>query len=315
MTLAFVFPGQGSQSLGMGKNLFENFKVAREVIQEAEDTLKTKISQLMFEGPLETLTLTENTQPALLTVSMMMVRVIEQETGKRINELASMVAGHSLGEYSALCAAGVISLSDAVHAVRQRGQAMQRAVPTGIGAMAAILGLDIEILDEILSHTTNPDELCVIANDNSPGQIVISGHTHAINQAIEICVEKGAKRGILLPVSAPFHSPLMSPAAKEMEGVLENIEYAEPQIPIVMNVTAMKLVGIDFVKQLLLDQMCGRVRWRESILNMKEFGATHFIEIGSGKVLSGLIKRITPDCNTISLHASTDLENLIKVLP
>lgn len=314
MTFAFVFPGQGSQAIGMGANLFENFSAAREVMQEAEDALNFKISKLMFEGPLDDLTLTHNTQPALMIASMMMVRVIEKEMGKSINVLASMVAGHSLGEYTALCAAGSIHLSDAIVAVRERGLAMQSAVPAGLGAMAAILGLDIDRIQNVMSEFQKADHLCVVANDNSPGQVVISGHSEAVKEAIEKCVECGAKRGVLLPVSAPFHSPLMAPAALVMKDVLDEIELSDPKLPVVMNVTSMQLVGVDFIKSLMLEQMCGRVRWRESIMNMAKFGVTTFVEVGSGRVLSGLIKRIVPDCATLSLQESGDIDGLMKAI-
>ncbi len=312
MTFAFVFPGQGSQTIGMGRDLYNNFSAARHVVAEVEEALHHKLSHIMFEGSNEDLMLTENTQPALLTASMMAVRVIEEETKKPLSSISSLMAGHSLGEYSALCAAGYLNLTDAVRLVRLRGQAMQNAVPVGVGAMAAILGLDLPTVEQNLKTFTASDHLCVVANDNSPGQIVISGHKAAVDEAITLCTTAGAKRGMLLPVSAPFHSPLMAPAANVMEEALANVQLNTSTIQVVANVTAMPFVGTDMIIPSLVQQITGRVRWCESISHMKQLGATTFIELGVGKVLSGLIKRIESDVATLSVQNNEELSAFLS---
>ncbi len=313
MTFAFVFPGQGSQTIGMGRDLYDNFSAARHVVAEVEEVLQHKLSHIMFEGSIEDLMLTENTQPALLTASIMAVRVIEEETKKPLSSIASLMAGHSLGEYSALCAAGYLSLADAVRLVRLRGQAMQNAVPVGIGAMAAILGLDLPIIEQNLSTFTKTEHLCVVANDNSPAQVVISGHKAAVDEAITLCTTAGAKRGIILPVSAPFHSPLMAPAAEVMAHAFADIQLNNVSVDIIANVTAMPFVGIDMIVPSLVQQITERVRWCESISHMKQLGSTTFIELGIGKVLSGLIKRIESDVTTMSVQNSSELSTFLSL--
>ncbi|RZI46898.1 ACP S-malonyltransferase [Candidatus Finniella inopinata] len=312
MSVSFVFPGQGSQSVGMGREFIETFPIARHVMQEVEDSLSQKLTQLILEGPIDTLTLTENAQPALLAVSMAVLKTIEKESGKSVAELASHLAGHSLGEYSALCAAGVFSVSQAVKLVRLRGLEMQKATPLGQGAMAAILGLELETVESLLNDLQEPSHLCVIANDNSPGQVVISGHFDAVNQAMEKATKAGAKRAILLPVSAPFHSPLMEPAALVMRQALEETDLKPPSLPVIVNVTAMPVVGKTVLPGLLAQQITGRVRWRESVQTLSQLGCQHVIEIGAGKVLTGLNKRIDPSLQTSSINTPKDLEEFLQ---
>jgi [acyl-carrier-protein] S-malonyltransferase len=298
----------------MGRDLYDNFKSARLVMDEVEDALQEKLSRIMFEGPNDVLTLTENTQPALLAASMMAFRVLMDETHMTAAALSPMMAGHSLGEYSALCASGYLSLTDAVRLVRLRGQAMQQAVPLGIGAMAAILGLDLPVVESLFDGFDGADNYCGVANDNSPGQVVISGHVDAVNEVIQRALDAGAKRGLLLPVSAPFHSPLMEPAARVMEEALykSTIHYGECQV--VANVTAMSLAGSEFIIPSLVSQITGRVRWCESVTHMKEQGTRTFVELGSGKVLCGLIKRIEPDVDVISVQNSADVGAFLDIL-
>lgn len=318
MSFIFVFPGQGSQAIGMGQSLYQNFKTAQHTLEEIEDAISFKLSTVMFEGPLDTLTLTENTQPALFAASLMTVKVMESETGKPLSHMTLGMAGHSLGEYSALCAAGVLSVKDTALAVHLRGKAMQSAVPSGMGAMAAILGLDRALIQKAIADFSKPDHLCTIANDNSPGQIVISGHTQAINDALQACMAAGAKRGILLPVSAPFHSPLMAPAAAQMKDVLSAIDFAFPCCPVVMNVTAMPVFEPEPIKPLLIEQICGQVRWTESVQTLvhlaqkNENDPVTFVEVGSGKVLSGLIKRIDGTVVTQNVHDVDDMKLFLE---
>jgi [acyl-carrier-protein] S-malonyltransferase len=258
--------------------------------------------------------LTENTQPALLTASMMAFRVLTEETHMTAAALSPMMAGHSLGEYSALCAAGYLSLTDAVRLVRLRGQAMQQAVPVGVGAMAAILGLDLSVVESLFDGFDSPDHFCGVANDNSPGQVVISGHKDAVDTVIKRATDAGAKRGLLLPVSAPFHSPLMEPAARVMEDALNKTTIHNGVSQIIANVTAMPLAGHEFIAPSLVSQITGRVRWCESVTHMKQQGATTFVELGAGKVLCGLIKRIEPDVNVVSVQNSADVGAFLDAL-
>jgi [acyl-carrier-protein] S-malonyltransferase len=312
MNLAFVFPGQGSQFVGMGRELMETFPIARETMEEASDALNFDLKKIILEGPEETLTLTQNTQPALLTLSIMALRSLLDQHKTSISDHAKFVAGHSLGEYSALCAAGVFSFSDALKLVRLRGQAMQKAVPVGKGAMAAILGLDFETIEKAVSEINLSDQQVEVANDNCPGQVVISGHKEAVEKANEALSALGAKRCIMLPVSAPFHSPLMEPAAQVMDEALAAINFEAPQLTPVMNVTASTLENSDRVRPLLVQQITGRVRWRESIQTMVNQGVTHFVEVGAGKVLSGLNRKIAPDCTVMNLSTPEDLDIFFK---
>lgn len=314
MSIALVFPGQGSQAVGMGKGFIEQFPSARLVMEEADEVLKQKLTKLILEGPQDELTLTENTQPALLAISMAILRTLEQETGKPAHQLAKYVAGHSLGEYSAHCAAGTFSLNDALKLVRLRGEAMQKAVPVGKGSMAAILGLEIDQVESLLKDLTASSHLCVVANDNSPGQVVISGHTEAVEEANAKATEAGAKRALLLPVSAPFHSPLMEPAANVMQEALNKVSTQKPKLEVVANVTAMPIQGKAFINELLVKQITGRVRWRESVQNLAQLKVEHIIEIGAGKVLTGLNKRIDNTLNAFSINSPSDMDEFFKLI-
>jgi [acyl-carrier-protein] S-malonyltransferase len=317
MTLALLFPGQGSQSVGMGVALADAFASAREVYAEVDEALGQKLSVLMREGPEDQLTLTENAQPALMAVSLAAVRVLKVEFGVDVTR-AAFVAGHSLGEYSALCAAGYFSLSTTAGLLQLRGQAMQRAVPVGMGAMASLIGPKTDLaLAEAAAAAGSEVGVCVVANDNNAGNIVISGDKAAVDRAIEKAKELGA-RAIPLNVSAPFHSPLMEPAAAEMDAVLAEVSVEPLRVPLVANVTARPVVG-DWnelkwdIRRLLVEQVTGRVRWRESMEWMAgEGGVTRFAEIGSGKVLTGMAKRIAPDAESLSLNTPEDLEAFAK---
>lgn len=310
---SFTFPGQGSQFVGMGREFIDAFPAARHVFEEVDDALGQKLSLLILEGPQDALTLTENAQPALMAVSMAIVRSLEAESGKSLPSLCSYLAGHSLGEYTALCATGVFSIPDTARLLRLRGQAMQQAVPVGVGAMAAILGLEANEV-ESLANDAALGEICVIANDNSPGQIVLSGHKGAIDRAISLAPERGAKRAIPLAVSAPFHCPLMQPAAKVMATALKDIPMGEAQKPIMSNVTAMPAKENTLIRSLLIDQITARVRWREIGLNLGSLGATNIIEIGAGKVLTSLIKRIDPGLNASAINTPEDMDAFLKTL-
>ena len=305
MTNAFVFPGQGSQTVGMGKDLAEAFPEARAVFDEVDDALGQKLSTLMFEGPEEALTLTENAQPALMAVSMAVMRVLEAK-GFKLADSAQFVAGHSLGEYSALCAAGAFSLSDAARLLRTRGQAMQKAVPVGKGGMAALLGLELDQVREIA-------QACGVtaANDNAPGQVVISGAMAGVDKALELAKEKGAKRALKLPVSAPFHSPLMQPAAQVMAEALAAVTVHVPVVPVVANVRVAPLTDPDDIRRALVEQVTGSVRWRESVEFMKQQGVTNLVEAGAGKVLAGLAKRIDRDLTALSLNSPADIDSFL----
>ena len=308
---AFIFPGQGSQAVGMGKALAEASTVAREVFQEVDDALGQHLFALMCDGPEGDLTLTENAQPAIMANAIATLRVLEKEGGVTLSAKADFVAGHSLGEYTALCAAGALELATTARLLKLRGQAMQAAVPVGIGAMAALLGADIQKA-EGLAAAAAEGETCTVANDNDPGQVVISGHKAAIDRAIELVKEHGIKRGILLPVSAPFHCPLMQPAADRMAQALAATTINAPFVPVFANVTAAPVSDPDAIRDLLVEQVTGRVRWRESAIAMAAAGVTHFVEFG-GKVLSPMVKRSAgDDVSTTSLISMDDIEALLK---
>jgi [acyl-carrier-protein] S-malonyltransferase len=313
MTTAFVFPGQGSQAIGMGRALAEAFGAARLVFEEVDEALGQRLSSLMFEGPEADLTLTENAQPALMAVSIAALRVMETEGGWKLSDKAGFVAGHSLGEYSALAAAGALTLSDAARLLKRRGRAMQRAVPVGQGAMAALLGLDLPVAGEVAAAAAE-DEVCACANDNAPGQVVVSGDKTAVERAMKIAADKGGRRSIMLPVSAPFHCQLMAPAAREMEEALAEISLAPPSVPLLANVTAAPVSDPETIRRLLVEQVTGMVRWRESVLRLKAEGATRLIELGAGKVLAGLAKRIDKDLDAVSVGLPADVDPILKSL-
>jgi [acyl-carrier-protein] S-malonyltransferase len=320
MTRAFVFPGQGSQAVGMGRELAENFTTARLVFEEIDEALSQRLSRLMFEGPESDLILTENAQPALMAVSLAVLRVLEKDGGFDLARGARYVAGHSLGEYSALAAARSFGLADAARLLKRRGQAMQRAVPVGEGAMAALLGLDLDQVKAVaeaaqpVPEMAGKTEVCSAANDNAPGQVVVSGHTAAVDRAIVIAAERGAKRSILLPVSAPFHCPLMAPAAETMRAALAEVRLDPPVIPLVTNVTAAAESAPDAIRRLLVEQVTGLVRWRESVLYMREHGVDTIVEIGAGKVLSGLVRRIDREIAASAVQTPAEIEAFLKGL-
>jgi len=316
---AFTFPGQGSQAPGMGRDLATAFVAARLVFEEVDDALGQKLSKLMFEGPAEELTLTANAQPALMAVSIAVLRVLESEAKLDLGTHVAFVAGHSLGEYSALAAAGTFGLGDTARLLRLRGNAMQKAVPVGEGAMAALLGLDLATAQDVAkSARANPEtgveEVCDCANDNAPGQVVVSGAKAAVERAVEIAKTKGAKRAMLLPVSAPFHCALMQPAADAMAEALANVRMAPPRIPLVANVTAAAAHDAATIAKLLVQQVTDMVRWRECVSYMKQQGVTQLYELGAGKVLTGLAKRIEPDLAATALDAPADIEAFAKTL-
>lgn len=313
MSRAFIFPGQGSQYPGMGRAVVENFAEAREVFEEVDEALQQNLSRVVFEGPESDLNLTENTQPALMAVSMAVVRVLEKQGGFRLADKAQYFAGHSLGEYAALAAAGTLSLSDTARLLKLRGQSMQRAVPVGVGAMAAILGLDLEPVRSIAEEVSG-EKSCAVANDNCPGQVVISGHKEAVEAAMALAQQKGAKRALLLPVSAPFHCVLMQPAADVMAEALVATQMKNPALAIVSNVTAAGFKDAAVIPGLLTQQITGMVRWRESVLWMKEQGVGEMIELGAGKVLSGLVRRIDKDISSESIETPEQIEVLINRL-
>ena len=316
---AFIFPGQGSQAVGMGRDLASAFAAAREVFQEVDETLKQKLSRLMFEGPHEELTLTENTQPALLAHSLAVLRVLEREGGTLLARKALVVAGHSLGEYSALAAAGGFSLSDAVRLLKLRGLAMQQAVPPGVGAMAALLGAEMEQARAICAAAaavpeSDTREVVQPANDNGGGQVVISGHRGAVERAIELAKASGVRRAMLLPVSAPFHCELMAPAADAMAEALAQTPPKPPCVPLVANVSAKRQSDPGQIAELLVRQVTATVRWRECVVAMTEMGVDRFIELGAGKVLTGLVKRIAPDASAIAAGTPSEIEAVLKRL-
>lgn len=309
MTIAFIFPGQGSQQVGMGRALADRFAVARSVFEEVDAALGEDLSKTIFEGPQETLTLTANQQPALMAVSLATLRVLQAEAGLDVGRHAAFVAGHSLGEYSALAAAGSLTVSDAARLLRTRGEAMQKAVPVGEGAMAALLGLDLEAVRAVAEEAAQGDVIAA-ANDNAPGQVVISGAKAAVERAIEIAKSKGAKRAMSLPVSAPFHCALMQPAADAMREALAGVKISAPRAPLVANVTAGPLTDPEAIRARLVEQVTGAVRWRESVAFMAGAGVTRFVEIGAGKVLAGLVKRIAPEAASESVGGPEDVERI-----
>ena len=314
---AFIFPRQGSQAVGMGRDLAAAFGAARAVFEEVDEVLKQKLSKLMFEGPIEELTLTENAQPALMAVSLAVLRVLQAEGGIVLKEKAALVAGHSLGEYSALAAAGAFSVADTARLLKLRGQAMQRAVPAGQGAMAALLGVEMAMAQAICDEAANgPNgrEVIGCANDNGGGQVVISGAKTAVERAIEISKAKGVKRAMLLPVSAPFHCALMAPAADAMAEAFANTPPRAPLVPLVANVSAAKVTDPGEIRDLLVAQVTATVRWRESVQEMVALGVDSFVELGTGKVLAGLVKRIAPDAATVSTGSPSEIEALLKLL-
>ncbi|KZL02577.1 MULTISPECIES: ACP S-malonyltransferase [unclassified Pseudovibrio] len=312
MTIAFTFPGQGSQTVGMGKELADTFPEARAVFEEVDAALGQSLTKIMWDGPADELTLTANTQPALMAVSLATMRVLEAK-GVDLSKAASFVAGHSLGEYSALAAAGSLSIADAARLLRIRGDAMQKAVPVGEGAMAALLGLDFDQAMEVAQEAAQ-GEVCQAANDNATGQVVVSGHKAAVERACEIAKGKGARRAVLLPVSAPFHCSLMQPAADAMAKALAEVEIKAPVVPLVANVLAAPITDPEEIRTRLVEQVTGTVRWRESVTWMADNGVTTLVEIGTGKVLSGMVRRIVKSLEGVAINTAEDIDALVARL-
>lgn len=309
----FAFPGQGSQSVGMGREVYDAFAEARDVFDEVDEVLKQKLSQVIFEGPIETLTLTENTQPALMVTSIALYRVLMKQGNLKLKDVAHYVAGHSLGEYTALCASGALSLADTARLLRIRGRAMQEAVPQGQGGMGVLLGVDLDVAKAIAQKAAEND-ICQVANDNSPGQVVISGSAVAITRAAPIATQMGAKRLMPLNVSAPFHSLLMKPAADRMREALAEVTMQAPEVPLVANVTAEAVTDPEAIKSLLVDQVCGMVRWRESMVYMAMRGIDQLVEVGAGKVLSGLSKRCAESVEPFTVNTPKDVDAFLETL-
>jgi [acyl-carrier-protein] S-malonyltransferase len=313
MIRALMFPGQGSQAVGMGRDLAAGFATARLTFEEVDEALGQHLSRIMFEGPEETLTLTENAQPALMAVSLAVMRVLERDGGLDVKRKIAFVAGHSLGEYSALAAAQAFSLADTARLLKRRGLAMQRAVPVGEGAMAALLGMEIEDARKVAADAAQ-GQVCDCANDNGPGQVVVSGNKAAVERAVKIAAERGARRAIMLPVSAPFHCALLAPAAREMEEALAAVELREPVVPLIANVSASAEREPDEIRRLLVEQVTGRVRWRESMLALKGLGVDVTVEMGGSKVLTAMVKRIDKDLQSITLDTPDEIEAFAKTL-
>ena len=311
MSIAFIFPGQGAQAVGMGKALADAYPAAAAIFEEVDDALGEKLSDLIWDGPTETLTLTANAQPALMATSLAAMRALEAE-GVSIDQ-AKFVAGHSLGEYSALAAAGTFSVADAAKLLRIRGEAMQEAVPVGVGAMAALLGLDFETAAAVAAEAAE-GEICQAANDNDPGQVVVSGHKAAVERAVEIAKGKGAKRAMLLPVSAPFHCELMAPAAEKMAAALSEVAMNDPAAALVANVRAGEVTDAATIRDLLVQQVTGSVRWRESVAYMVDQGVTQMIEIGAGKALSGMVRRINREIACANVGAPDDVAKAVEAM-
>lgn len=314
MKYTFVFPGQGSQFVGMGKELAENFASAKEVFQEVNDALSQDLFKIMTDGPDSELTMTANTQPALMAFSMAVVRVLEKDFGIKLKDKAAFVAGHSLGEYSAACSAGVFSLGDTAKLLRIRGNAMQNAVPLGIGGMAAVLGLSYKDVGALVEACSNGKDTCVAANDNSDGQVVLSGSMAAIDRAVEIAPEFGARKCVKLAVSAPFHSPFMRPAADAMARAFMEVEAHNAEIPLIANVLAEPITEHKEIIKHLIEQVTGTVRWRETMAYLQEQGVTDLVELGAGKVLSGIAKRSHKEMNAFSVGSAEEIEELAKNL-
>ena len=315
MTRAFIFPGQGSQAVGMGKALADTFAAAREVFQEVDDALNQKLSRLMWEGPESDLVLTENAQPAIMAASLAIMRILEREAGFSLAKHARLVAGHSLGEYTALCAAGAFTLADTARLLKARGQAMQTAVPVGQGGMSALLGAEIDQAEELAREcAAATGGVCVVANDNAPGQVVISGTKAAIDKAPEVAKSKGIKRAMALNVSAPFHCPLMQPAADKMREALAAVTIRPLAVPLIANVTAAETSEPETIRRLLVEQVTGRVRWRESVLAFRALGVETTVEAGGAKVLTGMVKRTDKDLQTMTLDTPADIEAFVKTL-
>ena len=314
MTRAFIFPGQGSQAVGMGRQVAEAFAPARDVFGEVDEALRQNLSKLMWEGPEDALTLTENAQPAIMAASLAVVRVLEKEAGLDLAQHARLVAGHSLGEYSALAAAGAFSVTEAAGLLRTRGRAMQEAVAAGKGAMSALLGIEVADAEAVALEAAAQGGVCVVANDNAPGQVVISGTKETVARANEFAKGKGAKRAIMLSVSAPFHCPLMQPAADAMRGALSEVTIRPPAAPIIANVTAAEISEPETIRRLLVEQVTSRVRWRESVLAFRRLGVGLTVEMGGNKVLTGMVKRIDRELETRTLDTPADIEAFAKTL-
>jgi [acyl-carrier-protein] S-malonyltransferase len=314
MTRAFLFPGQGSQAVGMGKSLADAFACARAVFAEVDEALSQKLSRIIWEGPEETLTLTENAQPAIMAASMAVIAILKQEGGLDLARHARLVAGHSLGEYSALCAAGAFTLADAARLLKIRGQAMQSAVPVGEGAMTALIGAEIDVAEAVAKEAAAAGGVCVIANDNAPGQVVVSGSRDALDRVPDIAKAHGVRRAIPLSVSAPFHCSLMQPAAEAMREALANVTIRPPAVPVLANVTAGESAEPDTIRRLLVEQVTGRVRWRESMLALRSLGVDATVEAGGNKILTGMVKRTDKELQIITLDTPAEIEAFAKSL-